>query len=505
MRRTGRTLFLLLIACAGLGLGACGGLTAGPKKAGTAADKDNIEANISYMETAAPPLFKPSQKKVPMPQVEAKFDFAFPEVKEKKLKNGLRIFHVHHARLPLVTVELVFRAGSAYDPAGLQGLAVFAGEMLKGGTETRTSKEVAEAFEMLGTSLHVWTDYDATILQVTCLREHFDQVLELLADVSARPTFPEDEIENLRARELGRLTLSKSDPGWLATREFAAQVYGGHPYGRYDATEESIGSIKKKDIESFHGRAYCGANGFLTVVGDVTFDEAAKKAASHLGALPSGKALKMKKAKISAVDKTRIVIVDRPGSVQTLFKAGAAALKRKDPDFVPLEVADYILGGSPSSRLFLRVREKESNAYSIGSRLTETLDRGTWYVSGSTSTEATGEALASTLDEINRIVSEDASPDEMKDALAFMTGSFALRIETTDQVAAHVSDLALFGLAPDYWDTYFHTLAEVQAQGVREKAAAVLDPNRLVVVLVGDAGKIKPLVANYDNITIVNP
>jgi zinc protease len=191
--------------------------------------------------------------------------------------------------------------------------------------------------------------------------------------------------------------------------------------------------------------------------------------------------------------------------VQTLFKIGAAAVKRRDADFIPLEVADCILGGSASSRLFLRVREKESNAYSVGSRLTETVDRGTWHVSGSTSTEATGEALASILDEIARIGSEEASTEEIQEALAFMTGSFALRIETTDQVAQHVSDLTLFGLARDYWDSYFDTLASVKAGEVRKKAGAVLDAGRLVVVLVGDAKKMKPLLKSYDNISIINP
>jgi zinc protease len=464
-----------------------------------------IDAKVSYIETATPAAPAAKAKKVPMPEIKADFNYAFPDVHEKTLKNGMKIYHVDHSRLPLVSIEAVFRAGSAYDPAGLPGLAVFTGEMLKGGTKTRSARQVAEAFESLGMSLGVWTDYDATILQVTCLKEHVGTALELLADILVNPTFPDDEIEILRTRELGRLTLMKSDPGWLADRQIAAEIYGSHPYARYDATEESIQKIVKKDVKAFHAKAFCGANGFLTIVGDIGFDEAKKIAASRFAKLPKGTLLKMKKAAIPAPTKTSIVIVDRPGSVQTVFKIGAASVKRKSADFVPLLVADYVLGGSPSSRLFMRVREKESLAYHVGSRLTESVDRGTWTVEGSTSTASTAKALASILEEIGRIGAETMSAEENDEAVAFLTGSFALRIETTDQVAALVSDMAVFGLPGGYWETYMDAVRKTGPEQAKATAAPLLDPGKLVVVLVGDAAQLKPLLGAYSDISVVSP
>lgn len=480
---------------------ACGpaAVSPGPESAG---DKEFIDVPVSYIETAGNGTQKHPLKKVPMPEIEAAFDYKFPDVSKKKLGNGFRVFHVAHSRLPLVSVEIVFRAGSAHDPSGLPGLAVFTGEMLKGGTNSRSSKQIAEDFEKLGTSLYVWTDYDTTTVTITCLKEHFETMMELLSDIVLYPTFPEDEIEIFRTRELGRLKLEKSDPNWLARKEFATLAYGSHPYSRYDTTEESIRKITKKDIEKFHGRAYCASNGFATIVGDVDFEQAHKTVAGFFKKMPKGKPLKLKKAKIPKADKTKIVIIDRPGSVQTVFKIGAVAIERRSSDYIPMKVANHILGGSASSRLFLRVREKESNAYSVWSRITRTIAKGTWNVSGSTRTEATAKALASIFDEIEKIGNKKAGGKELDEAISYLTGSFALKIETTGQVAVHVSDMAVFGLPDDYWDVYLNAMGKVTTEEVKSMGITYLDPEKLLVVLVGDAKQLKKLLSDYENVTV---
>jgi zinc protease len=484
-------------------LATCGPATA-PVKPESAPGSEFIDAKVSYFETGATAAkAPPPPKKVPMPQVAKSFDFAFPKVRKKVLGSGMGVVHVSHSRLPLVTIDIVFRAGSAYDPDGLPGLAVFVGEMLKGGTKTKTSKQVAEGFEKLGTDLDVWTSYDTTIISVTCLREHFDEVLGLLADIVINPAFPDDEIENLRARELSRLKLEMADPNWLAAREFASRVYGSHPYGRYDATEESIEKITRKDIEKFHAGSYGAANGFAAIVGDVDFKTAFAAAAKAFENLPKGKPTKMKKAKIPQQDKRQIVILDRPGSVETVFKIGAAAIERKGKDYPPLKVASTILGGSPSSRLFLRVREKESNAYGVGSFIGQTVDRGTWAVTGSTKTESTAKALESILDEIEKLGKEKAGDDELSGALSYLTGSFALRMETTDQVARLVTDMVTFGLPDGYWDSYFKALNAVSSDSVRAMTEKYLDPGRLVAILVGDGAAIKKLLGDGYDVTFV--
>ncbi|MFH1435403.1 MAG: pitrilysin family protein [Pseudomonadota bacterium] len=469
------------------------------------ADDEFIDAKVSYIETSQGVKLGPTAaKKVPMPEIEKKFDYKFPEVNRKALPNGFGVHHVSLTRLPLVSVEIAFRAGSAHDKDELAGLAVFVGEMLKGGTKSRTSKDIAQELETLGIDLGVWTTSDATVLSFTCLKEHFPTAVELAADMIMGSTFPDEEIEIFRNREIGRLTLDQSDPYWQAGREFAAQVYGPHPYSRYDATEESLKKITKKDIHKFHKLAYCGSNGFATIVGDIDFKTAAATIAKHFKKMPKGKALKLKKSAVPERSGKDIVIVDRPGSVQTVFKIGVTAIERKNPDYTPLTVANHILGGSVTSRLFLRIREKESLAYSIRSTISRSVATGAWYVAGSTTTETTDRLLKGTFEEIEKITKEQASQTEIEEAKLYLTGSFPLMIETTDQIAARVTDMVVFGLPDDYWGTYLADINDVSPDDVQSMAAKYFTPHRLLVVLVGDAEKIKGLMSDNDNVTVVN-
>ena len=468
------------------------------------ADDEFIDAEVSYIETSQGKKIQvPPPMKIPMPEIEKKFDYKFPEVNRKALPSGFGVHHVSLTRLPLVSVEIAFKAGSAYDKDKLAGLAVFVGEMLKGGTKERTSKDFAQELETLGIDLGIWTSNDTTVLAFTCLKEHFPTAVELVADMIMSSTFPEDEIEILRNREIGRLTLVQSYPNWQAGREFAAKIYGSHPYSRYDATEESLRKITRKDIKKFHKLAYCGSNGFATVVGDIDFKTAAATIAKHFKKMPKGKALKLKKAAVPQRSGKDIIIVDRPKSVQTAFKIGVPAIKRKNPDFTPLTVANHILGGSVTSRLFLRIREKESLAYSIRSIISRSVDKGTWYVAGSTRTEATQQLLKGTFEEIEKITEKKAQQTEIDEAKLYLTGSFPLKIETTGQIAARVTDMAVYGLPDDYWDTYLKGINNVSADDVQSMAAKYFTPDRLLVVLVGDAEKIKELLGDYDNITVV--
>ena len=468
------------------------------------ADDEFIGAEVSYIETSqGKKIDLPAPKKVPMPEIEKKFDYKFPEVNRKAMPNGFGVHHVSLTRLPLVSVEIAFRAGSAHDKDELAGLAVFVGEMLKGGTKKRTSKDIAQELETLGIDLGVWTSSDSTVLAFTCLKEHFPTAVELVADMIMGSTFPEDEIEILRNREIGRLTLDQSDPYWQAGREFAAKIYGSHPYSRYDATEESLKKITKKDIKKFHKLAYCGSNGFATVVGDIDFKTAAATIAGHFKKMPKGKALKLKKTAVPERSGKDIIIVDRPGSVQTAFKIGVPAIERKNPDYTPLTVANHVLGGSVTSRLFLRIREKESLAYSIRSTISRSVATGTWYVAGSTGTETTQQLLKGTFEEIEKVTKEQVAKTEIEEAKLYLTGSFPLKIETTGQIAARVTDMVIYGLPDDYWGTYLAGINDVSPDDVQSMAAKYFTPQKLLVVLVGDAEKIKELLTDYDNITVV--
>jgi len=445
----------------------------------------------------------PSEEKIEPPQISMKNDIKFPSINTGELKNGLKVYHIEHSRLPIITVEMIFRAGSAFDPPTLQGLANFTGEMLKGGTKTRTSEVIAEEFESLGANLDILTSHDTTVLRTRCLKEHFENIMNILGDLIINPSFPDDEIENLRSREIKRLNLEASDPWWQASRFFYAKVYGNHPYSHYDATTKSISAITKKDILNFYKNHYTASNGGVAITGDIDFATAFRVIKENFGKLRRGKRIEINKTPVPERKKMEVVIVNRPGSVETVYKIGGIAIETANSQYPALELANTILGGSPASRLFFRIREKESNAYSIMSSCSKNLNKGVWAISGSTKTESTLSVITSILDEIEKFTQGELEEKEIKEAVSFITGNLALNMETTDDITELISTIISFDLPLNFWNNYLSALKNVSFNGLKDITKKYLDKNKIVVILVGEKNKIEKSLKNQFDVTVV--
>lgn len=431
---------------------------------------------------------EPSAPRVAVPTPGPARDVRLPPVRATTLANGLAVQLVEYHTLPVLHLRLVVGAGTATDPANLPGLASFTGDMLREGTTTRSSAQIAEAIEFVGGSISVSTSADVTVLSVSVLRDHAETALNLLADVVGRPTFPLVEINKLKRRETDRLQQSRNDPGWLTQRAFYRGLYGEtHPYGHIDTTTQALARLTRADLVAYHRARYVSGNMFLTVVGDVqpaAFDTLLGRT---LGTLRRGTATAAPIAAAPAAAARQIVLVDRPESAQSVIRIGNVSLRRADPDWVPFSVANQMLGGGVSSRLFMDLRELRSLSYGVYARMGANVGESQWFAGGQVRTAVTGDALHALFRHLECLTTEPAPEPELAMTRSYLTDSFALSIETPGNVADLISGMRIYGLPADYYDTLRARVTAVDAAASLATARRYIRPDRSLVVVVGTA------------------
>jgi zinc protease len=442
--------------------------------------------------------------KEPPPQSAAARDIAFPPIHHETLDNGLNIDVVTHKQLPIVSLELVIQSGSASDPADLPGLASSVADMLREGTLKRKGAQFAEAIEFLGATLHTSAGQETLRIGVSALSEHFDAALALLAEAALQPSFDAAELAKLKKRTLDDLRLKKDRPVWLARRELHKALYGDHPYARIDTTEPAVKKLQRANLTAFHSANFAPNNAFLVVVGDVEQEQVKAASQKLFGAWKKKDIKKPSYAAPPTRSAREIVIVDRPASVQSQIVIGNLALKRNDPQYIPLMVANQVLGGSAASRLFMDLREKRSLTYGAYSRLDETVDVGSFRASAAVRTEVTDAAMAGFFEHLARIVQTPPPAEELDAAHRYLADSFPLAIETADRIAELVSDVRVFGLPENYWDSYRSNIRKVTAEQALEAAKAFIHPDQSVVVVVGRAADVVPGLSQLGKVRVVD-
>ncbi|MFO0630745.1 MAG: pitrilysin family protein [Polyangiales bacterium] len=415
-------------------------------------------------------------------------DVHLPEIRRARLPNGLEVNHVEYHTLPVLHLRLAVRAGLAADPANLPGLSSFTGDMLNEGTRAHTSAQLAEAIEFVGGALDITTSNDTTTVSVVVLKDHAETALSLLAEVIADPTFPQTEIEKLRRRELDRLERSQNDPGWLSRRAYNQALYGAqHPYAHVDTTPEALRRMTRNDLVAFHRARYVAGNMSLVAVGDITAADLDRLLGRTLGRVRAGTVPAVQLPDPPALAARQVILVDRPGSQQSVVRIGNATLRRADDDYVPFSVTNHVLGGGAASRLFMDLREIRSLTYGAYARQTDTLGRGNWFVGGSVRTPATGDALHAFMRHVE-CMTTDAPPDpEMAQGRSYLIDSFPLSIETPGNIADLITGLRVYGLSDDYYDRYRSRVGQVDGATVLQLAQRYIHPDHALVVVVGTA------------------
>lgn len=431
-------------------------------------------------------------------------DIQFPDITRVSTGSGLELNSVRFGNLPVVYLRLVIKSGDATDPAELPGLAHFVAQMLKEGTRRRTSAQLAEAVEFLGADLSIGSDQENVYIMISALSEHLDQAMEILADVAMNPAFNARELDRLKRRELDRLALSSQQPRYLARRTFFSELYGSHPYAHTDTTPQAVQRISRTDLSRWHRAHFVPSNAFLVAVGDVDPARIQQSAETTFRGWRNRPVAETQYPAPPERTAREVIVVDRPQSVQSVIYVGNLALARNDPQFVPLTVANQVLGGSAASRLFMDLRERRSLTYGAYSGVEETPQIAPFIAYAAVRNEVTADAMAGFMEHLDRITREAPPADELLDAQRYLSDSFPLDIETPARVAYMVEALRVFGLPDDYWDTFRTSIREVTAEQSHAAAREYIRPDRALIVAVGKAADIVEPLRRYGPVRVID-
>lgn len=427
-----------------------------------------------------------------------------PKAQEATLKNGLRIVVLEGNKIPTFSMELVVLSGGLSDAADQRGLAGVTAALLREGTAKHNSREIAEQLDTLGATVGASSGLNSFTTNVSAagLIENFDQVLDLFAEVVRTPTFPGDELDKYKSRTTFLLQGARSQAAFLAQERLAQAIYGDHPAGTVFQPIEALKKLTTEDLTRFHDANYLPNNSILFVVGDVRLKEILPKIQAAFGDWKMGAAPQLSIKEVPQQSASRIQLINRPGSVQTVFQIGALGITRTDPDYAAFAVMNRILGGGASSRLFLNIREDKGYAYSVGSSFNASKYRGMFIASSPVRTEVTEGTLREFMNEFKRIREEKVSPVELDNAKRAIVGQFALALENPQSLLQNIITQKLYNLPADYWDTYPQKVEAITAEDVQRIAQVYIDLPHLQIIAVGDAAKTRDVLAKFGHLDV---
>ena len=461
-------------------------------------------AAVESQEGQAPPPSK-VERKNRAPVSREVLHVKLPKPVEAKLKNGLTVLILEDDRAPYINLQLhIGGAGALFEPANMTGLASTTAQMLREGTKSRTSVQIAEEIDRLGASLSAGASFGSpdVVLSAAGLSDNFDAWFSVAVDVLLNANFPADELEKLKQRQRVQLREQRSAPNFLLSERFNRTVYGEHPAARVSLTRESIDAMNRDALIHWHRERYAPQNAILGIAGDVRPKELIAKLEKQLAGWKKNE-LKQNWPRDPAAALTRkVLLVDRPNSVQTTVALGNIAIARRSPDYMAMVVMNDVIGGGASSRLFLNLREEKGYTYGVYSDFSAGRYPGPWRAGGNMRTEVTEGALAEFFAEIRRMRDEKVPLEELEESKRSIVANFALSLEQPTRVLNFAITLKLYGLPPDYWDTYASRIMAVTADDVQRVARKYLNPDALQLVVVGDASKIKTVLEKYGAVAV---
>ena len=432
-----------------------------------------------------------------LPEVGPPQAVRFPLVSKVRLNNQLAVWSAEHRSLPVVTFMLVLPVGSAADFEGFEGLAAITADMLDEGTGTLTAIDVNAAFARLGSHLEVDVSSDATVFTVTALSKFSRGALALLADCVIRPRLEASDFDRVRQLRLTRLVQIRDMASAIADRALMQQVYGTHPYAHMAlGTEESLRQLSIATIQRFHHDFYHPSSATLVVSGDISASEVADLATETFGGWAHSGAVDYDDSAASAPPSRPVhpfVLVDKPGAAQSEIRIGQVGLSRKTADYHSLIVLNMVLGGQFVSRINMKLRQEKGLTYGARTAFDFRRGRGPFILQTSVQSDGTAEAVRDALSEIEAIRSHHPpTADEVEVAKAALTRGYPRNFETAEQIARGMTQLALYELPDDYFDTFTPKVSAVTVDRAREVAAVHLDSSRLGTAVVSDAALAGP-------------
>jgi zinc protease len=443
-------------------------------------------------QTTARPAVGPERAFTPPPRV------------ERTLGNGLRVVAVRYATVPKVSVVLTIESGLAVDPAEKAGLAQFVIDAVQEGTTSRDSRQIKNEIFAMGATLGAAAGQDTSSFTMRGLAETLPAMMTLLSDLARNPTFPQGEIDLLKANTTQALKAQLASPQFVANRVYRQTLFGPHPYARVGATLDTVGTIDRASIVEYHRTHYRPNNAFLIVTGDVAPDAVFALAEKAFGDWARGTVPPAPAVPTPSLEGRRIVFVQRPNSVQSSISVGNFTIRRNDPRWPVLNVANQIYGGAFDSRLVRNIREEKGYTYSPQSIFQAMEQGGLYRAVADVRNDVTGATIKEIYSEIDKFRASGPGAEELDSAKTYARGLFVIQNATQGGFSNTLNTIYSFGLPKDYPETFQKTVSALSAEAVKTAASMLLGSENSVVVIVGDYTKVKDQLGGFANISFVD-
>lgn len=412
---------------------------------------------------------------------------AGPQIQQWTAPTGARVHFVESRALPLVDIQVDFAAGSAADPAGKAGLAGLTRSLLDAGAGDLDEQAISDRTADSGAQISGNADNDRISLSIRSLSSANEReaAIALGATLLAHPTFPPEVLDRERSRAIAGLREALTKPATLAARRFNEAIYAGHPYGS-NTTPESLAAITRDDLVAFHRDHFAARHASVTIVGDVDRATAEQIAVRLTEDLPAGSDLAPTPEAILPTAQT--LRIPHP-SAQAHILIGQPGLAREDPDYFPLLVGNYVLGGGGFvSRLTHEVREKRGFAYSVYSYFSPQRVAGPFQIGLQTKGSQTMDALKVVNETLAAFIADGPTEKELQAAKDNLINGFGLRLDSNRKILDYVSMIGFYGLPPDWLDRYPLAVAAVTREQIRDAFARRIQPEHLITVIAGGDG-----------------
>ncbi|MGH9945164.1 MAG: M16 family metallopeptidase [Pyrinomonadaceae bacterium] len=439
-----------------------------------------------------------AQQRQSPPQGGTPKPFNVPQRETFTLPNGLRVSLVPYGTVPKVSIAAVLRTGNLNETAEQVWLADMTAEMLKEGTTTRSAEQVAATAASMGGTLNAFVTPDQTTVGIDVLAEQGASAVALVADVLQRPLMPASEVARMKTNYLRRLTVSRSQPGPLATERFHKLLYPNHPYGRIYPTEGMINSYAIDDVKKFYADNYGAARTHVYVAGKFNAGQMRQAITGAFSGWTRGAEPVNNMPK--PVSQRVIHLIDRPGATQSTINLGLPVVSPGHHDYIPLVVTNALLGGSFASRITSNIREQKGYTYSPFSQLSVRHRDAYWMQVADVTTNVTGPSLKEIFYEIDRLQKEPPTGEELQGIQNYLAGVFVLRNSTRQGIIGQLSFIDLHRLDEAYVTNYVQNILAVIPKDVQHIAREYLKPERMTIVVVGDREKIAQQVGEFGEV-----
>lgn len=435
-----------------------------------------------------------AQKETPPEGGEPK-DFNLPAKQMFMLDNGLEATLVPYGTLPKVTVRIVVRVGNINESEDEVWLADLTGDMMKEGTKSLSSEEVALKAAGMGGEVDISVGADQTNISGDVLSEFGPDFVALLADIVCNPLLPESEIDRLKKDMLRNLNIRKSQPQSMALEKFREVLYPNHPYGRVFPTQEMIASYTQEKVQSFYENNFGAARTHVYVAG--RFDEDEVESAIR-NAFENWRRGPEALINIPSPQSERaIYLINRPNAAQSTIYMGLPVIGPANENWIPLQVTNTLLGGFFSSRITTNIREDKGYTYSPFSQISTRYRDAYWLESADVTTSVTGPSLREIFYEIDRLQDEPPPKEELDGVENYMAGTFVLQNSSPSGIISQLAFMDLHGLNESYLTEYVQRVHAVAPEQVQDMARQYIKDNEMTIVIAGDRRKIYQQVSNY--------